>query len=443
MFLSFLKQTKKDQTATQQNPVQKLRVVITGSDENATLPFQIVAKETLSQFPWFEIQTQSEQTFENFLDLNNKNFFDFLDSGLKILKKYQADILIRLYQKGNNVRLNFQTPDMYLTDKPPFLSLLSGLYLPISYFRHPPLPAEISTLIAGTLLSLNLKKDEQYKLFLQNLVDILSKNRPPQGIEPQYMPHILNLLAFNYIAANSSKLEKQHVKLAMNLIDVAYHKQNKNDSSLTEGTLLLTLGQMYQCALSGKNADSYILLERAIESYKKAQKHFNRYVFPYDYGHLSVILSELYFQFFKLSNDSQALRDAVFHLREAEKIFTKTQFSILWAKIKHNLGIYLSLLSARSDNEEIAERAVESFKDEQQIYSLQTAPEKWAEIEIEIAHICYHLGRKLFKTEHIENAVKHYSNAFDVYAKLQKTEKLKQIELYVQKADEEIMRLEK
>ena len=135
----------------------------------ATLPFQNVVKETLSSFPWFDIQTQSEQTFENFLDLNNKNFFDFLDSGLKILKKYQADILIRLYQKGNTVRLNFQTPDMYLTDKPPFLSLLSGLYLPILYFRLPPLPVEISTLIAGTLLALNLKKDEQYKLFLQNL----------------------------------------------------------------------------------------------------------------------------------------------------------------------------------------------------------------------------------------------------------------------------------
>ncbi|MBR2299375.1 MAG: hypothetical protein IJ870_02215 [Alphaproteobacteria bacterium] len=443
MFPSFFKHNKKHLKAPEQTGLKKICVVITGADENAALPFQKAVQNALLNFGLFETQTQSEQTFENFLDLSNKNFFDFLDSGLKILRKEQADILIRLYQQGNFVRVNFQTPDMYMADRLPFLSLLSCLYLPISYFQEMSLPSEISALIASTLLSLNLRKDERYTPLLQNLVDLLSKNKSPQGIEAQYMAHILNFLAFNYMSANMSHFEKENIKLAVNLLRVAYQKQNKNDDSFIEGALLTTLGEIYQCALDSKNADHYSLLEHAIESYKKAQKHFNRYVFPYDYGHLSIMLAKLYFRFFKLSDDSQTLRDAVFHLREAEKIFTQTRFPTLWAEIKHSLGIYLSLLSARSNNAEIAELAIQSFRDEEQIRTPSQAPEKWAEIEFEIAQTYYHLGRRILKIETIEKAVEHYGNAFDMYAKLQKNEKLKQIERLVQKADEEIMRLEK
>jgi len=416
-----------------------IHVVLAGSDKNSAYAFQTIIENSIKQFSIFQTTVEAE----SFLNLNFENFFDYLDSGLKTLKKHQADILIRICQDKNNIRLNFQTPDLYFTDTPPFFSLLSSIYLPASIFNTSLLVPEISTLIASTLIALCLKKDERYISYLQNFIKILSKNKIPQGIDSELLSHILNLLAFNYIAANMSHFEKQDVKVILNLIKFAQQKKNKEYNALIDAGLLSTLGQMYQCATTGKNANTYMLLERAIESYKKAQKHFNKYVFPYDYGRLSLVLAKLHFRIFKLSNDNQTLRDAIFYLREAEKIFTKTLFENLWAEIEHNLGIYLAVLSSRSNNESIVMLSIQSFEKEQQVYSKTNAPQTWANIETLIADTYYHFGKKTSQIKHLEKAIEHYGNAFEVFAELKNTEKLSQIETYVQKADEEIMLLEK
>jgi len=441
MLLSFLKKSHKK--LQEKENIPPIKVIVTDANEISMLPFMEIIAQALRQTPLFIVGTQKEQSSENFLNSENKNFFDFLDSGLKILKKYQADVLIRIYQEKNNIRLNFQTENMYFKKVPPFLSLVDSLYLPISFFQQKDLPKEISTLIASTIVALNIKKDERYGIYLKNLVEILSKSAPKKNFDTDTIPHLLNFLAFNYMSANEAHFEKRDVKLALSLVHAAYQKKTSGLNSLLEGTLLTTLGQIYQCALTGKNANNYVLIQCAIESYKKAQKHFNRYVFPYDYARLSLVLSKLYFQFFKLSDDTQTLRDAIFQLREAEKIVTQTLFPEYWAKIQHELGLYLALLSTKSNNETIAKLAIQNFQNEQRFYSLENTPERWAEIEEEIAETYDHLGKHTLDTTHFEKAIEHYGNAFDVFAKLNQEQRCKEIELYVQRLEEELAQIEK
>ncbi len=437
----FTKNKKNEQTQIQNNELRPLKVVVVGSDSNSALPAKETIFNILKQYILFSVVLEKEQTLENFLNLNNKNFFDFWDSGLKILKQHQADVLIRIYQEKNSIRLNFQTDQMYQTNEPPFFSLLESLYLPISYFTQNNLPPQISNLIAATLIALNLKKDFSYQAPLEKLINILSKNKIPEGIEQNFIPHLLVFLSLNYISAKSDHFGKKDVKLILNLTSFAYKNLKNEYDSLAEGALLTTLGQTYQCAALNPKADSFSLIERAIESYKKALKHFSRYIFPYDYGRLSLVLSALYFQFFQLSEDSQTLRDSVFYLREAEKIFTSAGFPELWAKIEHNLGTYLSLLSARSNNIEIAQLAIQNFKNEQYIFTKQTNPEKWADIEIQIANIYYYLGKKISNKRFLETAINHYSYAYEIFDLLKQNKRTIEIETYIQKADEEIMRL--
>ncbi len=436
---------KKHQTPTslQDTPpsLSPLKVVIVGSDLALTLPVKEIISNALKKIPLFLVSTQDEQIFEDFLNLNNQNFFDFWDSGTKTLKQYQADVLIYLYQEKNNIRLNFQTEKMYQTSTPPFFSLLQGLYLPTAYFTQPEIPSQIINLIAATLIALNLEKDERYHAPLEQIVKILSKNKIPEGIDKKFISEMLNLLALNYISTKASHFEKQDFKLILNLITFAYKNLNSTYDSLCEGFLLTTLGEAYQCALTGKKADSYQLIQRAIESYKKALKHFSRYIFPYDYGRLCLSLSDLYFKFFQLSADNQTLRDTVFYLREAEKIFTPSVFPDLWAKIQHLLASDLSILSSHSNSVEIANLAIQKFQNEQHIFQKQTHPQQWANIEIQIANIYYYLGKNNSSKSLLEKSINHYSYAFEVYDLIHQNDKTLEIETYIQKADEEIMRL--
>lgn len=441
MFQSFRLHKKDKQQQVLETEPQQIRVVITGVDENETIPFKKVIADNLKEFDLFSIDFEKEQAIENFLNLDNKNFFDFLDSGLKILSTHQADILIRIYHQKNNIRLNFQTADIYEHDKLPFFSLLNSLYLPLSCFKQEKLPQALSTLIASTLISLNIEKDKRFETLISHLVDILSKNKIPQEIEAENIAHILNFLALNYLSARPNGLEKKDVQSLLNLLDFAFHHILPNDDILLKGHLLTTLGQMYQASLSGQNADVYTLIQRAIESYKRAQKHFNRYVFPYDYGRLSLVLAKLYFQFFKLSDDGQTLRDAVFHLREAEKIFTFAAFPEKWAQIQQDLGTYLSLLSSRSNNPEIAQLAVQSFKNVETVFEKRTRPEKFADTHIQIGDLYYYLGKNISNKNYLEKAADYYTEAFDVFAQLQNKDKLNEIEKYLEKVDQEIMRL--
>lgn len=79
------------------------------------------------------------------------------------------------------------------------------------------------------------------------------------------------------------------------------------------------LAQLYELALKQDLGGYWLLFREAITNYRTAQRYLDHYNYPYDFALISFKLSQLYFQYWKFSNDIQALRDAVYFLREAEK----------------------------------------------------------------------------------------------------------------------------
>lgn len=438
---SFFKSKK--QNAPAQEPLLPVRVVIAGRDENAAVGLKRVLAESFQPLPFLSVVFEDDFTPEDFLNPDNKNFFDFYDTGIKALKKHNADVLLRFCQNGTQIRFNFLTQDMYLTSTSPFFSSLFGFYLPISYFQSQDLPLQISCLISATFIALNLKKDSRYTAILQELVNTLSKNKMPQGIEKSFMPHILSLLAFNYLSLHADSFHKRDMALISNLINSANKVKTKPVDPLIEGTLLTLSAQMYACAAESKNADSYTFFERAVEKAKKALKYFNKYIFPYDYGRLCIVLSKFYFSFFKLSENRQSLRDAVFYTREAEKIFTRASTPSLWADIQGDLGAYLAHLSFYSKNKEIAEIAVQNYKNRQSFYQKEIFPLLWAQTEKNIADIYYYLGKNLENAAYLEKSSDAYWNALEILEEIGDTEHIRLIENALKKTDENFLRLNK
>lgn len=429
----------KKQKAPEEKPISPIRVVIMGRDDNATVSLKHILAQSFESMPFLSVVFEDDFTIEDFLNPDNKNFFDFFDTGIKALKKNHADVLLRFYQNGAQIRFNFLTQNMYSVSTPPFFSSLFAIYLPVSYFQNQNLPTQISCLISATFIALSLQKDARHAQTLKGLMDILSKNKMPQGIEKRFMPHILSLLAFNYLALHTNSFHKKDMLLISNLINSANKIQEKPYDSLIEGELLTLSGQMYACAADAKNADSYTFFEHAIEKTKKALKYFSKYIFPYDYARLCIVLSKFYFSFFKLSENRQSLRDAVFYMREAEKIFTRASVPNLWADIQGDLGAYLAHLSFYSKNKEIAELAVESYRNKQSFYQQETHPLFWAQTEKNIADIYYYLGKDLENTAYLEKATDTYLNALDVFEELGDTTHIQMIENALKKADDKFL----
>ena len=439
MFLKFFKSSSKKQSAP--TPALNIRVVIMGKDDTSTVGIKQVLSKSFESVPFLSVAFEDDFAPEDFLNPNHKNFFDFFDTGIKALKKHQADVLLRFYQDGANIRFNFLTPDMYFIDTPPFFSSMFGIYLPFDYFQTHSLPPQIAHLICASFVALCLKRHSECPQKLKDLINILSKNKMPQGIEKQFMPHVLNLLAFNYLALHANSFQKKDMHLILSLITSAKNTSKNTYDAALNGAMLTLLGQMYACAAESKNADSIMFFKRAAENTKKALKCFNKYVFPYDSGRLARVLAKFYFSLFKLSDNRQTLRDAVFYMREAEKIFTFSSFPNLWADIQGDLGDYLVQLSFYSKNKEVAETAIQNYKNRQKFYQKQTHPILWAKTQKSIADTYYYLGQNLQNAAYLEKASDSYIEAFEVFEQSGETEPLPIIENVLKKTQENFFRL--
>ena len=165
----------------------------------------------------------------------------------------------------------------------------------------------------------------------------------------------------------------------------------------------------------------------AINYYRQAQKHLGKYNYAYDYGYISYKLSELFFNYWKQKNDIQALRDAVFQLREAEKIYTYALFPDFWATIQNRLGYLLSLLGSFTQSEEICELAIAGYKNSQKVISEKRDPLAWAKIQENIGEIYYRLGKENSDKDLLEEALEYFHDALYIFENAENIDEIKKL----------------
>ncbi len=432
------KQAKADQTSVSLRPI---RIVISGATNGMPVQTKDVLQNSLSQISFLSLSYEEAIVFENFAEIDHRNFFDFWDKGTDILKRHRADVLLRYDQMQNQIRLSFQSDDMYQKKDAVFFSAAHNLFLPLSFFNEEILPPQISALILATIISFVYEKDEKYKIYLEQIMTHLGQQKIPAGIEALYMPNLLIFLVLCYLTFKKESFCKEDMALVLSLIKSAQKYLIEAPNSNMKAIIDLTLGQMYLCASYSKKADVYIFIRRAIEYFKKSLKIFSRYTYPYDYARISFVMAEQYIRMFQLSDDNQALRDAVAELRGAEQIFTYTIKPFLWAEIEEKLGFCFSVLSSKSNSEEIALMAVKHFKEKQKVYEREKYQKIWADTEKNIGDVYFYLGKHIKSENYLEKAIDSYNSAFEIYKNSDMKDETNLLEKCVLRADEEIMRL--
>ena len=398
------------------------RVTVVAFEDKCNLNCGLRFAELLKRSNLFEVTFFNEPFAKSFLNLQSRNFFDFIDRGNKILASTQADILIWGYEEDGKIRLNFQVENQYVIPNSLSFSLLDSLFIPLNYLTDTQNFSEsVLLLIYGIIVAAitpvtNEQKQRQPQI-LQELITLLSNDSSPKDISREFMPYIMNMLGKIYLQNTRTSLNDTDIKIIQNLFETALKNKHFMRLPIYYGCIYNNLGQLYELAFQQNKHNTAFYLKSAISNYQTAQKNLNRN-YPYDYGLISYHLAVLYFEYWKYTADLQALRDAVSKLREAEKVYSFTQFAVSWCKIEELLGSYLTALAMQTKSNELMQLAIEAYKNQQKIYTQNNAPEGWANIQEKIGNIFYLLGKQNDDDKLMEEARNYFNSALEIYSDL-------------------------
>lgn len=378
---------------------------------------------------------------KSFLSLEGRTFFDFIDKGQAILDKTKADVLIWGCREGTQIRLNFQTSQQYEKGMKTFLSLLDSLYLPAQIFDDvTAFPPAIVNLIVGAIVAAapadSKQRQIQQKFILKRIVDQLSKSDSAKLMPVEYLPYIMNFLALIYMTYCQNSSEEKDFKIVSKLLKIAVDHQDLIKNQMHLGCIYSHFGQLHVLA-AGTNSNHIVKhYKAAVANYQLAQRYVGKYVYPYNYGFISYQLSNTLYDYWRQVKDIQALRDAVFNLREAEKIFTYTIFPELWAEIEGLLGQRMNVLSSQTHNNAIAELAINAYKNQQKIITEKRDPFAWASIQENIGNIYYRLGREAQDNTLLEESLEYFHDALYIFENMDLSENTKRVTTNIAKTSD-------
>ena len=421
---NFLSSSKKEE------PRHLFRVTVVAFEDKCNLNCGMRFAELLKRNEIFDVQFFNEPFPKGFLNLQGRNFFDFIDRGNKILKNMHSDILIWGYEENGKIRLNFQINDQYVIPNSLTMSLLDSLFVPLNYFTNiENFSKSLLLLIYGIIIAaINPMTNDQIKYkpkLLKDIITLLAEDNSPKDISREFMPYIMNMLGRIYLCNAKNNLTDQNIEIIENLFETALKNIQFMRFPIYYGCVFNNLGQLFEVAFLVNRPDNFSFLKRAIKHYQEAQKHLNKN-YPYDYGLISYRLSRLYFEYWKHTTDLQALRDAVSQLREAEKVYSYAQFPQSWHHIQGLLGYYLTSLGMTTKSNEVMQLAINSYKQQQQMFEQYTYPVEWAKIQEEIGNIYYLLGKQNDDDNFMYEARNYFNSALNVYEEIKLKDAVKE-----------------
>ncbi len=416
-FIKLLFNTKSARTLPK---VETLKVIVVEFAEYGNYGFGSGLARLLGKNPNFSVRYFDEPFDKTFLNLQGRNFFDMVDAGNTILQRLNADVVVWGYQETENIRLNFQTANAYSDWENVSCSILESLFVPAEHFEHinffPEILENLITgLIAASISEQRIDLRHLKQKLLKNVIAKFNNTKPGESNDIMFSPYVMNAAGLIYLTYAQRDLSKKTFDMTKELFSNALQYKKQIMQNVHIGCIYKNIAQLYETAQKLDLDGYWVLFREAISNYRTAQKYLDHYNYPYDFALIAFKLSQLYFKYWKFTNDTQALRDAVYYLREAEKTYTQISFPELWSKIEGYLGYYLSLLGMFSKSNDISMLAIKSYKNKQQVYRKELYPVAWAKIQENIANVYYNIGKIGHDKNAFAEAIDYYQSALKVY----------------------------
>jgi hypothetical protein len=433
---------------------QKPPALINAVPLNTALKFKIVVidffdtidnnngyklSQILGECDGIDVEYYNENFDKSFLNLESRNIFDLIDKGLSVISKTNADVLIWGYRNKNSIRINFQNKNQYENGDQSFVYLLDCLYIPANFLNgREEFPKALLNLIYGAAVSSINRVEKEYKIYkkylLKKSINELSKIDSVKPLGLEYLPYIMSFLGVIYMSLAYESQHDEDFKVIKNLFENALKHQSLILNPTHLGCIYCHLGQLYDSAARHISKKPSAYFRGAIANYQTAQKYLSKYTYPYDYGYICYKIACLYLNYWKQTEDIQALRDAVFQLREAEKIYTQVLFPEFWSHIQGDLGHMLHNLGHLTKSNDICHLAVSAYKQQQKVVTERINPIKWAYIQEKIGEIYYMQGKTTHNSEYLEDALACFHDSLFIFEKSKNDNEVQKLKISISKA---------
>lgn len=444
--LNFIKNIfpKTEKHDVSEHPVnaQKFRIIVTEFFDNVDANSGEIIANVLQKKEGISVHYFNQPFNKNFLSFESKELFDWIDKGQDIADKAEAYVVVWGYREGDRIRLNFQSPNQYQSNRRVFISLIDSLYIPADCINNPDdFPETICDLIYGAILStisINNEFGAYRRYLLRKTIDRLMIDDAVKSLTFEYLPYMMNFLGIIYLSYAYENKDNKDFKTIRNIFETALKHQKLITNQIHLGCIYFHLGQLYDAATTNIEKNSMAYFRGAIEYYIQAQKYLGKYDYPYEYGYICYRLSNLYYGYWIQKSDSQALRDAVFQLREAEKIYTYALLPEFWANIQANLGHLLSILGNISNSIEISELAIASYKNKQKVTTEEAFPISWARTQNEIGDIYYRMGKSKNDIDLLEESLEYFHDALYIFETTRNWSEVKKTSVCIAKTNQSL-----
>ena len=351
--------------------VETLKIVVVEFVEYGNYGFGLAMTRLLQKNPSFNVRYFDEPFNKSFLNLQGRNFFDLVDAGNMILQKLNADVIVWGYQENENIRLNFQTANAYSDWDNVSSSILESLFVPAEYFEHinffPEMLTNLITgIIAASISEQRIDLRHLKQKLLKGVINNFNNDGPSENGSLMYSPYVMNTVGLIYLSFSQKELSQKTFNTAKELFMNALSYKNQIMQNVHLGCIYKNLAQLYELALKQDLGGYWLLFREAITNYRTAQRYLDHYNYPYDFALISFKLSQLYFQYWKFSNDISML--AIRSYKNKQQVYRKELYPVMWAKIQENIAnVYYNIGKNSRDKKAFAE-AIDYYQSALKIY---------------------------------------------------------------------------
>ena len=298
-----------------------------------------------------------------------------------------------------------------------FFGLNTRLELPLA-FNEP----ATQVLYAATLASMEAVTEPQKQWIRQALPaaaalaeELASRPSVQMSMAQQRSVQIV----FGHVALAAAECFKtsesaQWTERAVNSYRSAQKRINRNDPSWEQGLIHRHLGTAL--ITQAEKSDAPIpLFKEAVGEWRQAVESLTRASMPQEWAQSQIKLSNALYRLDLATGDSELLREALQSLQAALQVYSRTETPQKWADTMHDMAQILQIYGDQMKSPDVLKKAIETCDATLQVFTKDRTPLAWAKTQNTLGAALFLFDRHKGGNEHLEEAKTALENALEIF----------------------------
>ena len=206
----------------------------------------------------------------------------------------------------------------------------------------------------------------------------------------------------------------QWYERAVNSYRSAQKRVNRSDPTWEEGLIHRHLGAALT-ASAEKAKDPIPVFKEAVGEWRQAIETLTRASMPQEWAQSQIKLGNALYRLDLVTGDSELLREALQALQGALQVYSRTETPQKWADTMHDMAQVLQIYGDQMKSPDVLKKSIETCDAILQVYSQDRTPLAWAKTQNTLGAALYLFDRHKGGNEHLDEAERALESALAIF----------------------------